>query len=207
MKTGPCWFRTHALEPLAEIVEGLHTGPRSTAGKARSSRNALKHGLSVPVTLDPAREPEVEAIVEAIAGDTADPRVLFQARLAAEAEVDLLRVRRARTDLFEVLHQDVEEHGIGPGDPVHDDPLSEVQNRLGLNLPGIVEMMRNGLSEQQFARFHARFLKQSQALLNGRTTSPTASSETLRKLASLDRYERRALSRRAVTPQSVRPVA
>jgi hypothetical protein len=39
----------------------LSTGPRSGVGKLCASRNALKHGLSTAIGLDPAMAPAMEA--------------------------------------------------------------------------------------------------------------------------------------------------
>jgi hypothetical protein len=63
------------------------TGPRTTAGKSRASRNALRHGLaamSVPAALPPL--PEIERVARAICGPGASPWQYQQAVIIAEAE-------------------------------------------------------------------------------------------------------------------------
>ena len=76
------------------------TGPKTPAGKAASARNARRHGLSLPVLLEQAIEPEVEVlarlIVGSIVGLAAEPRILALARRIAEAQLDLARIRRVR---------------------------------------------------------------------------------------------------------------
>jgi hypothetical protein len=97
-------------------------GPRTPAGKARVARNARRHGLNLPVMADPALAPEVEALALDICGLGVDAQrqvsalhpahpalhsplraaldeKLHLARRIAEAEIDLIRVRRARHDL------------------------------------------------------------------------------------------------------------
>jgi hypothetical protein len=69
------------------------TGPRTAAGCAKSSRNAYRHGLSVPAQPDPQA---VEALAEAIAGETAGEVELRAARALAEAQLELKRIRVAR---------------------------------------------------------------------------------------------------------------
>lgn len=76
------------------------TGPRSTPGKNRASQNAFRHGLTKPISgAEFAREAEMLACQ--IAGDTADRFTMELARDAAEAELELARVRRVRTALIE----------------------------------------------------------------------------------------------------------
>jgi hypothetical protein len=75
------------------------TGPRTGAGKTRTSRNAPRHGLSVPVDRDPALSTEVEELVRHLVGDGADADVVAQARAFADATIDLARVERARVEL------------------------------------------------------------------------------------------------------------
>jgi hypothetical protein len=48
------------------------TGPRSQAGRLRASKNAHKHGLSVPVLANPGLAAAVKALAEKIAGDHAN---------------------------------------------------------------------------------------------------------------------------------------
>jgi len=71
------------------------TGPRTRAGKATVARNALRHGLSLPVLADPALAPEVAALAARIAGGGASVARHAAAVRIAEAQVDVLRVRRA----------------------------------------------------------------------------------------------------------------
>src|SRR5215475_1369296 len=76
------------------------TGPRTRAGKAKVARNALRHGLSVPVWADPALAAEVFALARRIAGDSASvPRRAAALRIA-EAQVDGLRIRRIRLQIM-----------------------------------------------------------------------------------------------------------
>jgi hypothetical protein len=76
------------------------TGPKTLAGKSAASRNALRHGLAIPVTVDPSLADEVERLARMIAGEGANSSRLEGARRVAEAQIDLLRVRRARSLLL-----------------------------------------------------------------------------------------------------------
>jgi hypothetical protein len=76
------------------------TGPISAAGKARSAQNARKHGLNVAVMYDPDVGADVEFMAEEIAPGCQDPELIGRARRIAEAQVDLMRVARARRDII-----------------------------------------------------------------------------------------------------------
>jgi hypothetical protein len=81
------------------------TGPRTADGKAISARNARRHGLSLPALRDPALSDEIGALARAIAGPQASPRRFALACRVAAAQIDLVRVRRARHEVFSnVLH-------------------------------------------------------------------------------------------------------
>ena len=82
------------------------TGPTSAAGKARSAQNARKHGLNVPVMYDPDVSADVEFMAEEIAPGCQDPELIGRARLIAEAQVDLIRVARARRDIISAAMAD-----------------------------------------------------------------------------------------------------
>ena len=69
------------------------TGPRSRAGKKRASRNAHRHGLTLSLSV---LTEQAEALAREIAGPTSDAIILDHARVAAEAELELARVRRVR---------------------------------------------------------------------------------------------------------------
>ena len=87
------------------------TGPRTSGGKAQSSQNALRHGLSVSVLDDPRWAPEVELlarkIVRASLGSDEDPDADAEAELielakpVAAAQIDLRRIRTHRRTLLE----------------------------------------------------------------------------------------------------------
>ena len=70
----------------------LGRGPKTSAGKARSSRNALKHGLSIPVNRDKTLRRQIEVLARILAQSEAG---MGQARAAAEAELELARARAA----------------------------------------------------------------------------------------------------------------
>ena len=76
------------------------TGPRSASGKKRASRNALKHGLSTPVSgAEFIRE--IEALARQIADDPEDRLRMLAARDAAAAQLELARVQRVNIAVIE----------------------------------------------------------------------------------------------------------
>ena len=61
------------------------TGPRTAAGKENAARNALRHGLRSPISVDPTLSAEVEALAREIAGEGASLEQQVLATRVAEA--------------------------------------------------------------------------------------------------------------------------
>jgi hypothetical protein len=76
------------------------TGPRTAAGKVKSSRNAFRHGLSSPMPLDLPSAAEVNFIARELAGEYATEDRLISAAHFASAQMELLRIREIRTNQF-----------------------------------------------------------------------------------------------------------
>ena len=84
----------------------LSTGPKSGAGKARSSRNARRHGLNLSIWSDPTLALEAEAIARRIAGTEASSAKLELARRIGAAQVDIDRIQTIRRDMISKLQSD-----------------------------------------------------------------------------------------------------
>jgi hypothetical protein len=76
------------------------TGPRSKPGRDASRRNARRHGLAIAIETDPAFQDDIEKLAQAL---SLSQNVGEHARDAARAELDLMRIRKIRTSLFEML--------------------------------------------------------------------------------------------------------
>ena len=77
------------------------TGPRSSAGKRRTRRNAYRHGLTAGVTSSAKHSERIERLAREIAGNATDVLTLEYARDAAQAELDLAQIRRVKIALIE----------------------------------------------------------------------------------------------------------
>jgi hypothetical protein len=76
------------------------TGPRTARGKARSSQNARRHGLAVPVLANPDLSKRAESLARAIVGKSAERKVLDAARRVGETQIDLVRIQEVRHELL-----------------------------------------------------------------------------------------------------------
>jgi len=157
------------------------TGPRTSEGKSRVAKNAVQHGLAIPVTTDPALADASEHLARVIAGHDVDPARLERARRVAEAQIDLLRVRRVRVALL-------------------NDPRARVKE------PSVRQVI-HALKQLDSALFRAgRKLDETGKIVARAVNGVNARGEPLTlaegldvlaaELSRLDRYERRALSRR-----------
>ena len=148
------------------------TGPKTANGRARAARNALRHALSLPVCSNPALSEEVETLAREIAGPDANPETQDRARHVAGAQVDLRRVRYARHKLLS-------------------DALADPH--YGMNLAVATSILRLRWTEPDFPVENLiEFLNTPQ----GPHKFATFLSQEAKQLLAMDRYERRALSRR-----------
>ncbi|MGB5180735.1 MAG: hypothetical protein WBO12_00870 [Xanthobacteraceae bacterium] len=97
------------------------SGPRTTRGKARSSRNALLHGLSLSVRCDSESGAKIDALAEKMRlAIGTSPET---ASLLAEARISLLRAREA---LVRLIDQGLREQVGTPQEGL------ELNQRIGL---------------------------------------------------------------------------
>jgi hypothetical protein len=158
------------------------TGPKTLAGKARASKNALRHGLNVPLELEPRYAPEIDRLALQLAGEKASPERVALARRIAEAQIDLRRVREYRLTLVRQAY-DMAPH-----------EARRKQEQILFNFA--LGMLRSGQYDPS-----AELDEQIDRFVNPKPmTGPeklvAALMELSAKLVRLDRYERRALSRR-----------
>ena len=76
------------------------TGPKTAEGRLKSSRNALRHGLSLPVTADPTAAKKAGQIAQLLAPERADDMQLVLSVEMAQALAQLLRVAVVRRKLL-----------------------------------------------------------------------------------------------------------
>ncbi len=151
------------------------TGPKSKVGKARAAGNARLHGLSVPAVLDPSLAEEIKELARKIAGSNASSDRLELAMTIAAAQVDLLRVRQVRHQMLSFVLND----------PDYQTPTKAILRRQWL--------ARHAAPPADAGDIRPR------DMING-ICDPSRFVQILGDLSfrlhTLDRYERRALSRR-----------
>jgi hypothetical protein len=157
--------------------------PKTARGKARSAQNAFRHGLNVPVLSDPSLAPEVEAIARRISAPYENGETLEWARQIAEAQVDLTRVRNSRRQLITRLFVDA---AYQPAQ-VYQPQLRVVKMVLAGYRPRTLPIDVDAVSDML-----------SPKPLEGEEKLAIIFKEKITEFAVLDRYERRALSRRKV---------
>ena len=75
------------------------TGPKTSAGKARASQNALRHGCESLALWAGGYAEEIEVLARTMAGNDVSGGRFAQARRIAAAQLDLARVRQMKLDL------------------------------------------------------------------------------------------------------------
>jgi len=155
----------------------LSTGPRTSRGRVRSAQNAFRHGLSLPVQADPLLFDQIQILANQIAGPQASAHIKMLALRVADAQIDLYRVRTLR---HQFLSQKL-------NDP-HYDTRANMRKKFRL----LKDLLRGKVPETEM-----------DAVMNVVESTPQDSAKFAailsnedKKLLSLDRYERRALSRR-----------
>jgi hypothetical protein len=174
----------------------VRRGPRTAAGKRRVAQNARRHGLSLASCFEPSAAAEVEALArricgagDAIAGEAAapdakdassrlPPHALFLARRIAQAQFDVRRVRLARHGLLTTNFADPR-YRTRKGLMARIRMLGKAGDLLLHGMPVPPDMARAILERPQGPEKMAVIL-----------------ADFSKELAAMDRYERRALSRR-----------
>ena len=153
------------------------TGPRTAQGRTCASRNALRHALSLPVCSKLVLSEEVEALAREIAGPDANAETQELARQVAEAQIDLRRVRYARHQLLSDCLSDQ-----------YYDSHANVQMKFK-----VVRRLLQGKGPDMSIEALEKFVTSTP---QGPHKFATVLSQEAKRLLAIDRYERRALSRR-----------
>jgi len=154
------------------------TGPKTAPGRSHAARNALRHGLSLPASFDPVLSEALQVLAREIAGTDANAELQELALRIAEAQIDLRRVRHARHQLIsQVL-----------SDPDYESALAKRKK-----LAAVFRCARTFGPLTPMPDDVVKFLNSKP---EGPYKFATILADKTRQLLALDRYERRAVSRR-----------
>jgi hypothetical protein len=163
------------------------TGPRTRQGKIRSAQNARRHGFSVSVLIDPLLSEDAENLAHALAGKGASAAVLEPARRAAEAQIDLRRVEARRSLLNRYLSNPrYKPYGSAA-------KLKERIRALDYLGAMMTRMTPQEISDPFFQKFASGVIGEPP---QGSKKFMYILADLSKRLSAMDRYERRALSRR-----------
>jgi hypothetical protein len=158
------------------------TGPATEAGKAKASLNARRHGLAAALSGEPAAVEEIERLAQGIVAEAGRPDLIEYARRVGEAEVDLRRVRLARQTLVRLPMAAATSYRLVDSSNLK--RLMAVVRRLNRRKKPSVEKLNQMAAA-------AGWVPDAPAVVE----VPTKGGRNL-KAEFLDRYERRAISRR-----------
>jgi hypothetical protein len=155
---------------------------RAPLPRPDSAKNALRHGLNIPVWSDPALAPQAEATALITAGPNADAETLDYARRIGEAQVDLNRVRSLRREVIarKLSHSR------------SDCPFTPLQQVRLMNR-FLDRLERNAITSIDLVTINSVI---HPIPLEGDPKLAAVLVDSVGELTRLERYERRALSRR-----------
>jgi hypothetical protein len=163
----------------------VSSGPKSVAGKVRSAQNSFRHGLNSSLAFGEARALSVETFASRIAGENASEELLEFARRVVEVQVELQRVRKYRISLIgRILAPALEQKRPS-------ETITKFLDLLCEQIPILKPAIWSDKSWSPFPSpsFDAEPSKDSEGLAS-------VVQVLFRDLEALERYERRALSRR-----------
>jgi hypothetical protein len=167
------------------------TGPRTRAGKLRSCRNALKHGLASTCIDYKIELPEIENLTCLILGDRPEAAALEYARDAAFAELTILATREARAEYFQSIADQ-----SSMFTPRFLQLRWEAKRQAALER---FEWQRQALlvtRRRRLARKIARACYEEAEASNKFLQPPVQLEQVAKDILNLDRYERQAIARR-----------
>jgi hypothetical protein len=161
------------------------TGPRSPAGKSRARGNRLRHGLDAAVSHYGCLSAQVERLASALV-DTGDPLIRDLAAQAAEAQLTLLRVRQMRVAAIATVPR--EHAGAAKGAALGKLVMQVLEPRLAR------EELPSSTLEKWRAELEVINPPEPPSWSPDRAARDFAAA--LPVLIRMERYERRAFSRR-----------
>jgi len=130
-------------------------GPRTKTGKAKTSRNALQHGLAAIDHCQLTPSGEIARLAKAICGDDCDPALLAQAQVVARNEIVLRAIREQQVAVVERLR---DPSAVALAEPDNRRQLvkaraaqaDHAEKAIELLLPKVLEKYRDRLEPRDF---------------------------------------------------------
>ena len=165
-------------------------GPSSVEGKARSSQNAFRHGLATPILAHPGASEQIKKLTTKLASEDADEEILELARRAAEVQVELDRIEAEKIRLL-----------TSPWVRLVRSPVKQVLKSAEIRIDAILKIEEIAAKPKLKTKDY-RILHEQKQILENLPLIPYIQKrefdfgDVSEELAKIERYERRAFSRR-----------